>query len=134
MKTYYSSSKFANYAHIHMYVFYNFFIKEIKRLDLDYAGSYSINVNIDGNIAVWQLEFGDPQVQHIFETLIENSDFITSKRIQEATKMVAEKMNKQFEITDSELLLSEIENIKLTTKKPNVEDDDSLCSPAVKFY
>ncbi len=116
-----------------MYVFYNFFIKEIKRLDLDYAGSYSINVDIDGNIAVWQLEFGNPQVQYIFETLIENSDFITSKRIQEATKMVAEKMDKQFEITDPELLLSEIKNIKLTTKKPNIEDDDSLCSPAVKF-
>ena len=92
MKTYYSSSAYANYAHIHMYVFYDYFINELKRLNLDYEGSYSADVNIDGNVAVWKIFIGDPQVEYVLNNLINNSDFITPKRIQKATKKIAESL------------------------------------------
>lgn len=134
MKTYYSSSDYANYTHIHMYVFYDYFINELKRLNLDYEGSYSVDVNIDGNVAVWKIFIGDPQVEYVLNNLISNPDFINSKRIQKATKRVAEKMDKRFEIINSEFLLSEIRNIKLSTEKPNIKDNDSLSSPAIKFF
>lgn len=133
METYYSSSAYANYTHIHMYVFYAFFISELKRFNLDYSNSYSINVDIDGNVAIWKISANDPRAKHVFETLINNSEFITPERIQKATKTIAEKINKKFEILDSKLLLSEIKNIKLSIKKPNVKDNDSLYSPAVNF-
>ncbi len=134
MKTFYSSSEYANYAHIHMYVFYECFIEQIRKASLDYEGSYSIDVDIDGNIAVWKISINDPQVEYIFNTLISDDSFIDKKRIKKAVKEIAEKMEKKFEIKNPELLLSEIKAIKLVAEKPSIPDNDDLDSPAIRFY
>ena len=134
MKTYYTSSKYANYVHIHMYVFYDYFINEVKQLGLDYSGSYSINVDIDGNIALWRFLINDPQINDVLSASINNISYINQKNIQKAIRAVAKKMNKKFEILNPELLLAEIRDVKLLTKKPNIKDNDDLSSPAVRFF
>ena len=134
MKTLYSSSVFANYTHIHMYVFYECFIEQIRKANLDYEGSYSIDVDIDGNIAVWKISINDPQIEYIFNTLVDDASFIDKKRIKKAVKEIAEKMGKKFEIKNPELLLSEIKAIKLVAEKPSIPDNDDLDSPAIRFY
>ena len=134
MKTFYSSSEYANYTHIHMDVVYGFFIEQIKKANLDYDGSYSIDVDIDGNVAIWKISINDPQIEYIFNMLIDDTTFIDKKRIKKAAKDIAEKMDKKFEIIDPDLLLSEIRAIKLTSDKPSISDNDDLDSPAVRFY
>ncbi len=134
MKTFYSSSEYANYAHIHMYVFYEYFIEQIKENNLDYDDYYSIDVDIDGNIAIWKISINDPQIEYIFNTLVDDASFIDKKRIKKAVKEIAEKMEKKFEIKNPELLLSEIKAIKLVAKKPSIPDNDDLDSPAIRFY
>ncbi|MBR2709201.1 hypothetical protein IKE98_02650 [Candidatus Saccharibacteria bacterium] len=134
MKTYYTSSKYANYTHIHMYVFEKYFIEQIKESKLDYEESYSINVEIDGNVAIWKMSINDPQIEYIFNELVKNPNFIDKRMVKKATKDIAKKMGKKFEITDPELLLEEIRSIKLSDKKPIIKDNDSLDSPAVRFY
>lgn len=134
MKTYYSSSKYANYVHIHIYVLDRYFIKQVKKAGLDYDGSYTINADIDGNIATWKLTTKEPQIEYIFNEIANNPNYINKNTIKKATKEVAAKIGKKFEIKDSELLLKEIRSIKLSNKKPEIEDNDDLDSPAVRFY
>ena len=134
MKTYYSFSKYANYTHVHMYALYGYFIKQVKKAGLDYDGSYTIDVDIDGNIAIWKLTTKEPQIEYIFNELTKKPDFIDKELVKKATKEVAAKMGKKFEIKDKELLLKEVRSIKLSDKKPEIEDNDDLNSPAILFY
>ena len=46
----YSYSNSANYTHIHMYVFFDFFTKALKEKGLE-DSNYQIDVDIDGNVA-----------------------------------------------------------------------------------
>lgn len=117
-----------------MYVFEKYFIEQIKESKLDYEESYSINVEIDGNVAIWKMSINDPQIEYIFNELVKNPNFIDKRMVKKATKDIAKKMGKKFEITDPELLLEEIRSIKLSDKKPIIKDNDSLDSPAVRFY
>ena len=131
MKTYYSSSKYANYTHIHMYIFFNAFISELDKAHIGGENSYDIDVDIDGNVAIWKLEAGDPRAEFIFNELREKTDYITKDAIKKAAKAIAEKMEKQFEITDYDLLISELSKIRLSEQKPEIADDDSLAAPGI---
>ena len=134
MKIYYSSSKYANYTHVHMYVFYTYLMRELKKANLDSQEAIAIDVNIDGNIAKWEITTKDPRVDYIFDNVANRTDYINSGAIKKAVKDIAKKMNRGFEILDLELLISEVSAIKLVNKKPNIKDDDSLSAPAVRFF
>ena len=134
MKIYYSSSKYANYTNVHMYVFYTYLMRELKKANLDSQEAIAIDVNIDGNIAKWEIATKDPRVDYIFDNVANRTDYINSGAIKKAVKDIAKKMNRDFEILDLELLTSEISAIKLVNKKPNIKDDDSLSAPAVRFF
>ena len=69
MKIYYSSSKYANYTHVHMYVFYTYLMRELKKANLDSQEAIAIDVNIDGNIAKWEITTKDPRVDYIFDNV-----------------------------------------------------------------
>ncbi len=131
MKTYYSSSKYANYAHIHMYIFFNALTNELQKAHVDGKDSYKIDVDIDGNVAIWKFDAKDPRAEYIFNELKDSASYITKDAIKKATKAIAKKMGKKFEITDFDLLVSELSNIKLSEEKPEIKDDDSLEAPGI---
>ena len=131
MKTYYSSSEYANYTHIHMYIFFNAFTNALEEAHIDGENSYEIAVDIDGNVAIWKFGAGDPRAEYIFDELRGKTDYITKDAIKKATKTIAAKMKKRFEITDFDLLITELSKIKLSEQKPEIADDDSLVAPGI---
>ena len=134
MNIYYTASKYANYTHIHMYVFYGLFMDRLRKANLDSEEKCAIKVDIDGNVAVWNISCVDPRVDYILGEIMNHSEYINAKNVEKAVKDVAKKMNKHFEILDLELLISEITDICFSNKKPNIKDDDRLEAPAVVFY
>lgn len=131
--TYYTTSRYANYVHLHMYIFFNELMWELKEKKLDYDGAYDVNVEIDGNIATWRMEFYDPRARYVFDTLRVRNDFITTKTIKAAARDIAKKLGRKYEMTDSERVIREIGEISFLDKKPNINDNDLLVAPGINF-
>ena len=64
--TIYSFSEFANYTHIHMYVFFGIFTNELKKKKLE-DSNYKLDVSIDGNVAKWILDTPERKISNIFK-------------------------------------------------------------------
>lgn len=126
----YTTSKFANYAHIHMYIVDLAFRNKLIAHNLtDY--NYNFNVNIDGNVAVWSLSADNKDITDCFADVIKELSF-DEKNIKEAVKRIEDKNNSKSDIKDINLLISELSKIKFTYDKPKITDDN-LKSPAVDF-
>lgn len=114
-----------------MYIFFNTFTSALEEAHIGGENSYKIDVDIDNNVAIWKLEAGDPRAEYIFDELRGKTDYITKDAIKKAAKAIAAKMEKRFEITDFDLLISELSKIKLSEQKPEIEENDSLIAPGI---
>ncbi|MBQ6510404.1 hypothetical protein IJI94_00310 [Candidatus Saccharibacteria bacterium] len=126
----YTTSKFANYVHIHMYLIDAIFKDELTNRGLT-DDDYNFNVNIDGNVAAWSLNTNSEKVIDCFADVIKNLKLDESK-IKEAVKRIEVNNNFKAKIKDSALLLDELAKIKFIYEKPEITDD-SLESPAIDF-
>ena len=129
--TIYSFSKFANYTHIHMYVFFNSFTKALKEKGLEDA-NYQIDVDIDGNVAKWILDTPEKRISNIFKSIMQDYVF-NDEEIKMAISKIERKNDFISKIKDLVLLRNEITKVDFTKKKPE-STDDSMESPAIDFY
>ena len=129
--TIYSFSKFANYTHIHMYVFFNSFTKALKEKGLEDA-NYQIDVVIDGNVAKWILDTPEKRISNIFKSIMQDYVF-NDEEIKMAISKIEQKNDFISKIKDLVLLRNEITKVDFTKKKPE-STDDSMESPAIDFY
>lgn len=127
----YSYSSFANYTHIHMYIFFFSFTDAIKKHGFE-DSNYKLDVSIDGNVAKWILDTPEIRISNIFKELSRDSLINTSK-INEAIIKIEQKNNFTSKIKDMDLLAMELSKVCFTKKKPEITDD-SLLSPAIDFY
>ncbi len=119
--TIYSFSEFANYTHIHMYVFFGIFTNELKKKKLE-DSNYKLDVSIDGNVAKWILDTPERKISNIFKKIIDT-----------AISEIEQKNEFTSKIKDLDLLEREIANVCFTKKKPEISND-SMSSPAIDFY
>lgn len=118
-----------------MYAFYMTLMDALQKEGLDGRDTFSIDVDIDGNVAVWKIDAKDKRANELFEGLKGNTRFFEDKWfIEKCVNQAAEKMDKKSEITDIDLLISELKMITLETEKPTIGDNDELAAPAVRFY
>ncbi len=127
----YSFSKFANYTHIHMYVFFDSFTKALKEKGLE-DSNYQIDVNIDGNVAKWVLDTPEKRISNIFKSIMQDYIF-NDEEIKIAISKIEQKNGFISKIKDVDLLRREISSVSFTKKKPEITDD-SMESPAIDFY
>ena len=127
----YSFSEFANYTHIHMYVFFGIFINELKKKRLE-DSNYKLDVSIDGNVAKWILDTPERKISNIFKKIIQDT-VIDKKIIDTAISEIEQKNEFTSKIKDLDLLEREITNVCFTKKKPEISND-SMSSPAIDFY
>lgn len=130
MQTLYTTAKFANYVHIHAYVFYAEFRDRIIERRLDRT-DYQIDVNIDCNIAEFLFQSQNPLVMQTYKRFVGHLDF-TSDLVQRAINKVARKNSFRVKLKDMDLLIRELEKIVFVKEKPKITDD-SLESPAIDF-
>ncbi len=126
----YTTSKFANYVHIHMYVVDMAFKNKLAERNLT-GYSYNFNVNIDGNVAAWSLSADSKDITDCFADVIKELSF-GEKSIKEAVKRIEDNNNFKSDIKDLDLLSAELSKIKFVYEKPEITDD-SLESPAIDF-
>lgn len=127
----YSYSNSANYTHIHMYVFFDFFTKALKEKGLE-DSSYQIDVDIDGNVAKWILDTPEKRISNIFKYIMQDYVF-NDEEIKMAISKIEQKNGFISKIKDMDLLRNEIAKVDFTKKKPE-PTDDSMESPAIDFY
>jgi hypothetical protein len=126
----YTTSKFANYVHIHMYIVDMAFRNKLIERDLTDC-SYNFNVNIDGNVAAWSLSTDSKDITDCFVDVIKELSF-DEKNIKEAVKRIEDKNNFKSDIKDLDLLSTELSKIEFVYEKPEITDDN-LESPAIDF-
>lgn len=129
--TIYSFSEFANYTHIHMYVFFGIFTNELKKKKLE-DSNYKLDVSIDGNVAKWILDTPERKISNIFKKIRQDT-VIDKKIIDTAISEIEQKNEFTSKIKDLDLLEREITNVCFTKKKPEISND-SMSSPAIDFY
>ena len=127
----YSYSNSANYTHIHMYVFFDFFTKALKEKGLE-DSNYQIDVDIDGNVAKWILDTPEKRISNIFKSIMQDYVF-NDEEIKMAISKIEQKNGLISKIKDMDLLRNEIAKVDFTKKKPE-PTDDSMESPAIDFY
>lgn len=127
----YSYSNSANYTHIHMYVFFDFFTKALKEKGLE-DSNYQIDVDIDGNVAKWILDTPEKRISNIFKYIMQDYVF-NDEEIKMAISKIEQKNGFISKIKDMDLLRNEIAKVDFTKKKPE-PTDDSMESPAIDFY
>lgn len=126
----YTTSKFANYVHIHMYIVDMAFRNKLTERNLTDYG-YNFNVNIDGNVAAWSLSADSKNITDCFADVIKELNF-DEKNIKEAIKRIEDNNNFKSNIKDLDLLSTELSKIEFVYEKPEITDDN-LKSPAIDF-
>ncbi|MBQ7802978.1 hypothetical protein IJ380_03955 [Candidatus Saccharibacteria bacterium] len=126
----YTTSKFANYVHTHMYLAFDVFSKMLTEKGLS-DSFYKLNVDIDDNVAVWTFETDKEEVLDVFADVINEYEF-TGPEVETAVKKVAEKNSWKAKIIDLDELIVELNNIKFQKEKPN-STNDSMESPSLVF-
>lgn len=126
----YTKSEKANYTHIHTYAFYDLFLDQIKKQNFQTA-DFQINIDIDGNVATWNLDTTDSKIQNLFQNLTTHQNF-TDHQISDAIAKICHKNNLKPHLKNLNLLKSKLNRIKFQTEKPEISDD-SLASDAIGF-
>lgn len=126
----YTKSEKANYTHIHTYAFYDLFLDQIKKQNFQTA-DFQINIDIDGNVATWNLDTTDSKIQNLFQNLTTHQNF-TDHQISDAIAKICHKNNLKPHLKNLNLLKSKLNRIKFQTEKPEISDD-SLTSDAFDF-
>ena len=126
----YTKSEKANYTHIHTYAFYDLFLDQIKKQNFQTA-DFQINIDIDGNVATWNLDTTDSKIQNLCQNLTTHQNF-TDHQISDAIAKICHKNNLKPHLKNLNLLKSKLNRIKFQTEKPEISDD-SLASDAIGF-
>lgn len=127
---FYTKSENANYTHIHAYAFYDLFLDQIKKQNFQTA-DFQINVNIDGNVATWNLDTTNSKIQNLFQNQAIHQNF-TDHQISDTIAKICQKNNLKPHLKNLNLLKSELNRIKFQAQKPEITDD-SLTSDAIDF-
>ena len=105
----YTTSKFANYTHVHMYAVHDIFSNELRENGLS-EEFYKLDADIDGNVATWSFETDNKSVLEIFENVI-NEHIFSNVEVKTAVQRIAKKNSWSAEILDLEGLTSEVNKI-----------------------
>ena len=126
----YTTSKFANYTHVHMYAVHDIFSNKLRENGLS-EEFYKLDADIDGNVVTWSFETDNKSVLEIFANVI-NEHIFSNVEVKTAVQRIAKKNSWSAEILDLEGLTSEVNKIELQKEKPSMKDD-SLNAPYLKF-
>ena len=126
----YTTAKYANYVHVHMYLVHELFSDELKKRKLT-NNSYKLDTKIDGNIATWFFETNQKTILDIFSNIINKHNF-TETEIENALKKLARKNSWKIKLKNLNELTTEVNNTIFQKEKPNLTND-SLMSPCLDF-
>lgn len=126
---FYTTSEYANYAHVHMYLVGKTFLRSAREYGFS-DSQYLFRVSIDDNVVVWELKTSEKEIAKLFDQAKEAC--YDDNAIKWAVSEVARKLNCSYKIVDKKELSREIHNISFQHEKPS-RTNDSLNSPALKF-
>ncbi|MBQ9017188.1 hypothetical protein IJ103_03040 [Candidatus Saccharibacteria bacterium] len=126
---FYTTSRYANYVHVHMHLVGKAFLHSVKTNGLS-DSQYLFRVSIDDNVAIWELKTSEKEIVKLFEQAKEAN--YNDVAVKKAVSEVARKLDCSFEITDMEELSREVHNIYFQHEKPK-HTNESLDSPALRF-